>query len=173
MPIASLIYLSARVLHVLFAAVWVGATAFIYVILMPALEQLGPTSDSVLIALTRQRIHVFIGIIGGITVLTGLWLLWRFTGGFDPAASGTVASRVFSTGGLAGIIALIIGGSVVGRGMRKMTDLATRMKAAGVAEHASLAAQAAAVRRRTSTAGKIVLALQIVALVCMAIGHYI
>jgi len=173
MPTASIIFLSIRVLHVLLAATWVGTTAFIYVILMPALEQLGPTSDSVLIALNRQRIHVFISSIGGITVLSGIWLLWRFTGGFDPAAGGTVAARVFSTGGLAGIIALIIGGSVVGRGTQKMTDLALKMKTAGVAEHASLAAQAAAVKRRTSIAGKIVLALQIVALVCMAIGHYV
>src|SRR5215471_15514870 len=108
MPTSSLVFLSVRALHVLLAATWVGTIAFIYLIMMPALEELGPTSGSVVVALARHRIHVFIASIGGITVLTGIWLLWRFTGGFDPAASGTMAARVFSTGGLAGIIALII-----------------------------------------------------------------
>lgn len=174
MSTSSFTFLTVRVLHVLLAASWLGATAFIYLFLLPALDEIGPSSAPLMGALGRRRIHVVIASVGGITVLTGIWLYWRFTGGFDPAVSGTMGARVFGAGGAAGILALIIGGAVVGRTAKKMTDVGAKVASTtNAAERTALMTELADVKRRLAVSGKIVLALQVLALVCMAIGHYV
>jgi uncharacterized iron-regulated membrane protein len=49
-----------------------------------------------------------------VRVLSGIYLLWRFTGGFDGGVLATHAGRAFSIGGAAGILALV-GGAIIGR----------------------------------------------------------
>jgi hypothetical protein len=174
MSISSLAFLAVRALHVLLAAAWVGTTAFIYLVLSPALEDVGPSSVTLMAALGRRGLDALMGSVGGLTVVTGIWLYWHFTGGFDPAASATMSARVFGAGGAAGILALIVGGAVVGRTARKMTHLAAKVGATtDVAQRTAISAEVAALKRRMSVWGKTVLALQVVALICMAIGHYV
>ncbi len=149
-------------------------TAFLYIFLSPALDEIGAAGPPLMSALARRQIHAFMSTAGGLAVLTGIWLYWRFTGGFDPATSATMGARVFGAGGAAGILSLILGGAVVGRAARRMSALAAQaMALPDGAERAAVLAQIVRVKRRTSTAGNIVLALQAIALLCMAIGHYV
>ena len=174
MSISSVAFLAVRALHVLLAAAWLGTTAFIYLILSPALDEVGPSCATLMAAMGRRGIHALIASVGGLTVLTGIWLYWHFTGGFDPAASATMSARVFGAGGAAGILALILGGAVDGRTTRKRTGLAEKAGATtDVAQRTAISAEVVALKRRMSVWGKTVLALQVVALVCMAIGHYV
>lgn len=174
MSAGTLLFLLLRVSHVLLAAVWLGATVFVTLLLMPALQETGAAAGPVLAALTRRKLHAFMAVLGGTTVLTGIYLYWRFTGGFDPAISATRAAMVYGTGGIAGILAVIIGGSVVGRNAQKLADIGARLPSMpdGAARTAA-AAEMATARQRTATAGRIVIALQMLALACMAIGHYV
>jgi hypothetical protein len=80
---------------------------------------------------------------------------------------------VFGTGGLAGIVALIIGGAVVAGAAKKMGEIAVRLSSAPEPERAALASQMAAARRRAQSGARIVIVLQIIAIVLMAIGHYV
>lgn len=175
MSTSSLVFLAIRAVHVLFAAVWVGATAFVALFLNALLAKSDrATAGSILTILGRRGLHAFMASIGGLTVLTGIWLYWRFTGHFDPQQSGTMGARVFGVGGVAGIIALIIGGSVIGRTVKAMTADAERGAALpDGSERDAITARIAAGRQRVSTASAIVLVLQIIALVLMAVGHYV
>jgi uncharacterized membrane protein len=174
MSASTLVFLAVRSLHVLLAATWLGTTAFIYLFLSPALDEVGAASAPVMAAFGRRGIHVLIASVGGITVLSGIWLYWHFTGGFDPAASGTVGARVFGAGGAAGILALILGGAIVGRRSKKMTDLAVKVASTtDPAQKAALMTEIAATKRNMSFWGKTILVLQVIALVCMAVGHYV
>ncbi len=174
MSTSTFFFLAVRAAHVLLAAAWLGTVAFTSLFLAPALEDVGPAGASVMSALGRRGIHAAIASLGGITVLTGIWLYWRFTGGFEPATSATIAARVFGAGGAAGILALIVGGAVVGRCAKKLTDLGERLPGASdAAQQAALMTEIAALRRRLSTSGKVVLVFQVIALLCMAIGHYV
>lgn len=174
MSSSNLLFLVIRSLHVLLAATWVGTVAFLYLFLIRVLDDAGPAAGPVMAGMGRRGISALIASVGGLTVLTGIWLYWRFTGGFDPVASASMGARVFGAGGVAGILALIIGGAIVGRSAKKMSDLAAA--AAGTADSAqrqTLLTQMTATKRRMVTFGRIVLVLQVVALVCMAIGHYV
>jgi uncharacterized membrane protein len=173
MTAATLLFLLLRATHVLLAALWVGATAFTTFYLMPALEEAGAAAGPVMGALIRRKIHAFMASIGGITVLTGFYLYYRFTGGFDPALSGSIGAMVFGTGGICGLVALILGGAVVSRNAKKMGDLGARLATTPEAQRGALVAEMAAIRRKTATFSRIVIVLQVIALLCMAVGHYV
>jgi uncharacterized membrane protein len=174
MSVSTLAFLAIRVLHVLLAALWVGATGFIVFFLMPAVTQAGPAAAPVIGAIARRGLNAFMGAVGGITVLSGFYLYYRLTGGFDPSLSATRGAMVFGTGGILGLAGLIIGGSLVGRNGQLMGKLAGQAASLPEgAERAALMTRAATARARATTWGRILLVLQLVALACMALGHYI
>jgi hypothetical protein len=167
-------FLVIRAVHVLLAALWLGSTAFMVFFVMPALKETGPAGAPMMGAIARKGLNAFMGSLGGITVLTGFYLYWRLTGGFDPALSATHAAMVFGTGGIAGLISVIVGGAVVGRKMKRMTDLGGKAMALPEGpERARLMSESKAARDGGVAGTRIVLALQVVALICMAVGHYV
>lgn len=174
MSASNLVFLIVRSVHVLLAATWIGTVAFLYLFLVRVLDDVGPAAGPVMVGMGRRGISALMASVGGLTVLTGIWLYWRFTAGFDPTASATMSARVFGAGGVAGILALIIGGAIVSRNGKKMSALAAA--AAGTTDSAQrqvLLTQMAAAKGRAVLFGRIVLVLQVVALVCMAVGHYV
>jgi len=173
MSASTALFLLLRAAHVLLAVLWVGATAFTTFLLMPALQDAGPAAGPVMAALMRRKLSAFMASLGGTTVLTGLYLYYHFTNGFDPTVSGSMAARVFGMGGLAGIIALILGGAIITRNTKKMDALGSRLATVPEPQRAAIAAEIAGARQRVVTYSRIVIALQMIAVVLMAIGHYV
>jgi hypothetical protein len=171
---ATIVFLAIRAAHVAVAATWIGSTVFTSLVLMPAAEASGPAGGQVMAALARRGMNTFMTIIGVSTLVTGVYLLWRFTGGFDPVVVATHAGAAFAIGGAAGILAGIIGGAVVGRSGGKIAALMSRVATVpDDSAKAAIIAEAAALRRRMKAGARVVLALQSAALVLMALGHYI
>lgn len=169
-----LLYLSIRVLHVILAAAWFGVVVFMVFFLTPAVRQAGPAGGQVMGALVRRGFNNVMASIAGTTVLTGVWLYWRFTGGFDPVVMHGHAGLAFGIGGLLGLTALIIGGSIVGRGSKQIVALAG--KAAGLPEgpeRAAIMQTVGALQRRVSAASRALLVLVGTALILMTLAHYI
>ena len=167
------LFLSLRAAHVLLAAVWVGATVFTSILLMPVIEGSGPVGGQIMQNLEKKGMTAFFAAMGGTTVLTGIYLYWRFTGGFSPEVSSSHAGMAFGIGGVCGILAVIIGGSVIGRSSRRMLAVMEQVPSASAAQKATLLQEAETLRGRMKTFGSIVLLLQIIALLTMAVGHYI
>jgi hypothetical protein len=166
-------FLIIRVAHVLFASLWIGAACFITFLLMPVIDALGPAGGTVMGKLAERKLTPYMGAVGGLTTLSGLWLFWRFTAGFDPAISASHAGIAFGVGGVAGILATVIGGSVVGRSANQMVELGKTMAAMGESERKAAMERMTLLKARTSSAGLVTIVLQIVALVLMVIGHYV
>ena len=141
---------------------------------MPAIQDVGPDGGKVMAAMARRGLITFIPSVAGLTVLTGIYLDRHFTDGFDAALSGSMGARVFGTGGLLGLIAAIIGGSVVSRSIKRvlalMGSVATTTDAAA---RASLLQEVARFRQRAGTAARIVAVLLMITVVLMALGHYV
>ena len=174
MDTSSLLFLIIRPLHVLLAAIWLGSGIFMAYILMPTIETSGPPGGAIMVNLNRKGLVTFFAVLAGTTVLTGIYLFWRFTGGFDPEISRSRAGLAFGIGGVAGIAAAIIGGSVVGRSSKQLVEIMTRaMAMPDGAEKAGLMKTAEGLRQRVKSAGNIVVVLQVIALILMALGHYI
>jgi hypothetical protein len=165
------LFLVLRAMHVLVAGVWIGSTVFVVKMLTPAIDDAGPAGGQVMM---RMNVTKFMAAFAVTTVATGAYLLWRFTGGFDPGVIMTHAGLAFGTGGTAGLLAGIIGGAVVGRSAVRVS--AIMRQAVGVPDGPSkgvLLQQAAVLRRRIHRGSQVVLALQTTALVLMSVGHYV
>jgi hypothetical protein len=174
MSFPTLVFLTLRVVHVLLAALWLGSVGLMVLFIMPANKQTGPASAPMMGAIARRGLNGYMGALGGITLLTGIYLYWRLTGGFTPELSATRTAMVFGTGGIAGILAGIIGGAVVGRNAARMGALGGKATALPEgSERASLMVQFAAAQDRAIAGARIVLVLQMIALGCMTIGHYV
>lgn len=168
------LFLTIRFLHVLLAAVWLGGLVLLVFFVIPANKEAGPAAAPLMGAIVRRGLNAFMGAVGGITVLTGIYLYWRYTGGFAPELSATRSAMVFGTGGLAGILAVILGGVLIARNIARMDERGGRaMTLPEGPERAALLAESAAAGDRALSGGRLVLVLQTIALGCMAIGHYI
>jgi len=167
-------YLSMRITHVVVGAFWVGAVVFMAFFLTPAVAEAGPDGAKVMAGLIRRKVLNIIPIVALVNIISGLWLFWRLTGGFDRTLSGTPGAMVFGTGGILAIIALHIGLLAMRRNLLKAGALAA--KAGGLpdgAENAALMADAMARRKRAMRAGPIVAVMLLVTSALMAIGHYV
>jgi uncharacterized membrane protein len=94
-------FLLIRVSHVLLAAIWLGAVVYTAVFVMPAVAESGPAGGQVMGAIARRGLTAFLGVVAGLTIVSGVWLYWRFTGGFDPAVSASTGGMAFGIGGAA------------------------------------------------------------------------
>jgi hypothetical protein len=166
------VYLLMRVIHIVLGTIWVGSIFLAAFFLMPAVAEAGPDGGKVMAGLIRRKYLSIVPMVAMINVASGFWLYWRYTGGFDPAQSGTPGAMVFGTGGITATIALFIG--LYGMRRNLMTAGALTSKAAGLAdgaEKAAILAEAAARRKRAMRAGPIVGVLLLVTTVLMALGH--
>lgn len=151
-----------RVLHILLAALWLGAGALLTLYLLPTLRRLGPAGQPTLRSLEGLGLSRFMAAIGGLTLLSGLSLYWTLTAGLSADAIRSPAGMVFGLGGLAGIGAGIVGGAIIGRSIRRLNALG-----ADTAE----GPEALALHRRIATASRLALALLLVAVIAMSLGH--
>jgi uncharacterized membrane protein len=151
-----------RTLHILFAASWFGAAAILTLYVLPVLRQLGAAGETTLQGLSGRGLHRFMAASSGVTVLSGLWLYWTLTAGFSASAMSSTAGMVFGLGGLAGLLAAMLGGGVIGRSIKRIEALS----ASGVDP-----AQIAGLQQRIATATRLALALLAFALLAMALGH--
>jgi hypothetical protein len=166
-------YVVLRVLHILIAALWLGSAGLLAMIVMPAIRDAGTAGGTLLASLHRRRLHAFMAATAVLTVLSGIWLYWVLTAGLDQTIVWSRSGLIFGIGGLCGLLAMIIGGSIIGPGFVRLTALAGQTGPMPEAERAAHAQQLSAIRQRTELASKGALVLIVVALVLMASGHYV
>lgn len=166
-------YVVLRVLHILAAALWVGAAGVLAMVVMPAVGDAGAAGGPFLASLHRRKVHVFMAASALLTVLSGIWLYWALTTGFDPDIVWSRGGVVFGIGGLCGLLALVIGGGIIGPGFARLAALSEQTDAIPQDQRAAHAQRLEATSRRTMLASKCALALMVIALVLMALGHYV
>jgi hypothetical protein len=164
------VFLAVRVFHMLMGALWLGGVTLMAFFLGPAIEEAGPEGGRVMMGLERHKLMAYFPMVAGLSVLSGLWLFWRFASG-DFARS---SFHMFATGGVLGLAAAIIGGSVVGRTAKKLSGLGKQAASTTDAQQrGALVAQMAPLKKRMHTFTLIVFFLLLGAFVCMALGHYV
>jgi uncharacterized membrane protein len=166
-------FLVLRAAHVLLAALWLGAAFMLSVFVMPAVRDIGPGGGQLMQTLQRRKLHAFMALAAVLTVLTGLWLYWRFTAGLTEEVILSPGGLAFGIGGVCGLLAMILGGAILGRGFARIVALGEHATAGPEAERATHMHDIETLRQRLSVAGKLILLLMVLALVLMAIGHYV
>jgi hypothetical protein len=161
-----------RALHVVLAGAWLGAVVFIALFLGPAVGQPGPAGGQVMTNMMGRGLHKYMASIGGLTIVIGFYLFWRLMG--DPAFPSSHRGMAISTGALTGLIALILGGSVIAASAKKMVALHQKMASMPEGPERAAATQAIkALGARMELFSKIVSALLLISMVTMALAHLV
>jgi hypothetical protein len=163
--------LTLRLLHVTCGVFWAGAMIFSAIFLVPAMRDAGPEGAKVAAALAKRRMMDVMPVIALVTILSGLWLYWRVSGGFNPEWMGTPTAMALGTGAIASLVAFIVGVTMVRPSMLKAGALAASLAEASPAEKEAKQATITALRSRATAAGRAVAALLIVAVITMAVAR--
>jgi len=163
----------ARLIHVVTGVFWVGAMIFLAAFLAPALKEVGPDAGKVMNALARRGFMKIMPVIAMLTILSGIWLYWRVSVGFDPVYMKSGPGHAYAIGGLLAVIALVLGVVITRPAMLKSAALAQSAIAAEAGERERLMGEAQRLRERGARFGVVVAWLLGLAAVAMAVGRYV
>ena len=162
-----------RLLHVGLGVFWVGTMVFNALFLGPSIRDAGPDGAKVMGGLMRRRFMDVMPAVAILNILSGLWLYWKMSGGFQPAYMRSGAGMTFGTGGALAVIAFVIGVAVVRPSMLKAMALGPVIAQAQPQEKDALMARAQSYRSKAMGAGKVVALLLGLAVAAMAVGRYV
>jgi uncharacterized membrane protein len=99
-----------RFIHIVSAIFWGGSVMYLALFIVPAVKALGPDGGKFMQQLSvTNKMPLVMTIAGTLTVLGGILLIERLSGGFTAAWFGTPHGIVISSGATCGIIAYCIG----------------------------------------------------------------
>ena len=169
----SVLVITLRLLHVVGGIIWVGSSIFSALFLGPAIQDAGPDGAKVAAALQRRGMMTFMPIVALVTIISGLWLYWRDSGGFNVAYMSTPVGFMFGLGGVLAVLVFVVGITV---GMPAMRRAGAPQQSLGTLQESERAARMVEIRRLQARAGGIARGASVVLLaaaVAMAIARYI
>ena len=108
----SLLLIMLRLIHVVGGIVWVGAAVFATLFLSPAMQEAGPDAAKVGAAMARRGMMTFMPLVAIATIVSGIWLYWRDSGGFSGAYMSTPIGMTFGIGGALALLVFVVGSTV-------------------------------------------------------------
>jgi uncharacterized membrane protein len=163
----------ARALHVGLGVFWVGALVFNAAFLLPSMREAGPDAAKVAAGLMKRRFMQILPATAGVTLLSGLYLYWRLSGGFSAGYMTSPAGATYALGGAIAIVAFVIGVSMVRPAMLRAMKLSEAGMSAAPPERAAALAEAQSLRAKAETAGQWAAWLLVATTIAMAVARYL
>lgn len=163
-----------RMVHIIGGVYWAGTIFFFVTFLEPAIRSLGPDGGKVMVRFFERGYLTLLPVIATLTLLSGLWLLWLVSDGFDSRYMGSRIGIGLSTGGFFAILAFVVGMTVMRpAGARIWAIARTLPNENDEAARAALMAELGRLRDRTGLAARTVFGLLVAAVVLMAVARYL
>jgi uncharacterized membrane protein len=163
-----------RFIHIVGGVFWVGAVFLMVGFIFPTVRETGPQGGRFMQDLMqRRRLSVYMNTAAGLTMLSGFIMMGRIVSATNGAWMETRTGMTFAIGGLATIIAAIIGGAIVGRGGQRLAKLGATIQASGGPPSAEQAAEMSRLQARMGNTMRVVAVLLLVAVTSMATARYL
>ncbi len=163
-----------RLLHIVLGVFWAGTLIFVAMYLVPSVREAGPDGMKVMAAIQRRRFLDVMPAVATVTILSGLWLYWRISGGFNLAWMMTPMGLALGIGGLLSITAFIIGVGVMRPATLRAGALAREMSSAPEGpDRDAQQRQVQQLRMRSVKAGRVVALLLLATTALMAVARYL
>ncbi len=162
-----------RLIHVLGGIFWVGAAFFMAGFLLPALRATGREGGQFMQHVTqRRRLPVFLGVAMLLTVLSGFTLYARAAAATHGMWASSGPGIGYGIGGLAAIVAALVGLIVNAPAARRMAAVGARVGNGG-GPSPEQQAEIVKLQARLAVATRIVAGLLLIAAGAMAIARYL
>ncbi len=163
-----------RLIHILGGVYWAGTIFFFVTFLEPSLRALGPDGGKVMIKFFERGYLKLLPAVAVVTMLSGVWLLWIVSAGFDSAWMGSRLGMAFSTGAAAAIIAFITGMVIMRPAAARIWDIARRLpQEPDEAKRNGLMAEMGQLRAKSLLGARIVFFMLVIAVGLMAVARYV
>ncbi|MGD8869387.1 MAG: hypothetical protein PVI01_17340 [Gemmatimonadales bacterium] len=163
-----------RAIHILCGVYWAGTLFFLVTLLQPSVADAGPEGGKVQQALIRRRFLEVVPLMAILTILSGIELYRRISGGFDAAWIGSGAGMTLTVGAVAALIAFAIGMSVLRPSAKKVGPLVQRAQGMPEGpERDAVLANVQRLRRRMVLGGRWVAGLLVITVITMAIFRHV
>lgn len=163
-----------RLLHIFAGVFWVGSAWYFFYFIEPTSTELGPESEKFMTGIVQKRkMPLIITSASAITVLAGLALYWRVSGGLTGAWVTSGPGIGFTIGGLAAIVAFVAGFALIKPRVDRVSTLGAEMKAAGGPPAQAQIDEMGGLQRQLRQIGLADAILLTVAVFFMAISRYL
>lgn len=163
-----------RLVHIVCGVLWAGFAVFTGLLLMPALQDVGPDGGKVMAALQRRRLMIIMPLLALGTLIPGIWLYARDSAGFQPSFMTSSVGLTFGLGGLSAIAAFVVGMTVVRPATMRAATLAQDLAGTKTPqERDQRTAEMQRQRVRAEAAGKAVGLLLLLAAAAMAVARFV
>lgn len=163
-----------RFVHIVFGGVWVGFAVFTAFYLAPAIQDVGPDGGKVMGALQKRGLMTAMPILALLTLISGFWLFWRVSGGFQPEYMRTAGGSAFILGGTIALVGFLFGMIFVRPKMLRMAALMQEMPSItdDKVRHEKMS-EALRLRNSGAVLSKVLAIVLVVALAMMAVARYL
>lgn len=139
----------------------------------PAVRDAGPDGAKVGAGLMKRRITDVMPAAAVVTILSGLYLYWRVSGGFGSAYMGSPMGMTYGVGAVAAVVALILGLGIIRPSMLEAAAISRQVAEAPEQDKGRLLGEAQSLRARAAAASQVVAWLLVIAVITMAVGRYV
>lgn len=162
-----------RLIHILGGIFWLGGAVLMSFFLMPALASAGEAAGQVMAGLQRRRLMTAMPVAAGLTLLSGIRLMWIGSAAMNGAYFESPTGRTFAIGGILAILAFTVGMFFARPAMMRAGRIAAGLAQADPAARAGLMADAGRLRQRGARANLFAVILLIGAAAAMAVARYV
>lgn len=166
--------LVVRLIHIGLGVFWAGTIFFFVIFLEPSVREAGPDGAKVMRGLFKRHYLNVMPVVAAFTILSGLVLYWRLSGGMNATWMASGYGSSLTVGGVAAVVAFVIG--LVGMrraALRTMALGAELQRAAEGPAREELLAQIEAQRNRARTSAHWVAGFLAIAVIAMAVARYV
>jgi uncharacterized membrane protein len=161
-----------RVLHIGGGVFWAGGMFLLAGFVEPVAAAAGPEGGRFMGRLAGRFTPVTI-VVGVVTLVAGIWLLWRDSGGFQAAFMGSGTGVALSVGTLSGLAAAVVGIGVGARNALRLRALGGAIQGQAGGPTPEQLGQVQALQRRLRLGARVTALLLAVTVVCMAVARYV
>jgi hypothetical protein len=163
-----------RFVHVVAGAIWVGMVVFATFFLMPAIQEAGPDGGKVMAAVQRRGLMTVMPILALGALISGIWLYIRAGAGMPAEFGRSPVGMAFGLGGLAAIVAWVLGVAVLRPSMLKAMALGQSLgPSVSAEERQRVMGEAQRLRERAAAAGRATAYLLLFSVAAMAVARYL
>ena len=162
-----------RLLHIGFGIFWAGAAIYLAFFIEPTVRALGADGPKFMQQLTRTNKFPVVMLFSAlISVVAGILLIWRLSGGLQGQWLATRFGAVLTTGASMAIIAFIIGFFISRPASMRMAKIGKAVAVAGGPPTPAQMGELKLLSRRLSVAGRVIAVLLILAIIGMSMFRY-
>jgi hypothetical protein len=163
-----------RIVHILAGVFWVGAAFTTILFLQPTAREVGPAAGPFMAHLAGKK-RLIDAVLGAaaLTILAGLLMYWRVSGGLDPNWIGSAQGIGLTVGAACAIGAFALGLSVVRPTIMETLAIGRDVAASGGQPSPDQGSRLQALQKRSKEIGWVIVPLLVLAVIGMASARYL